>query len=55
EIRGMCFIFSMTIIGITLSEHKIMKQQKSKTLKGLEEIHKHDGKLGEHKKEEKAF
>ena len=38
---GMSFVIGMTIVGTTLSEHKITKRQKSKALKGLEAIHKH--------------
>src|SRR4051794_1278120 len=30
------------LVSITLSEHKIKKQQKSRAIKGLEAIHKHD-------------
>ena len=37
----MSFVIGMTIVGTTLSEHKITKRQKSKAFKGLEAIHKH--------------
>ncbi|GBB94280.1 hypothetical protein RclHR1_23230002 [Rhizophagus clarus] len=38
---GMSLIIGMTIVGTTLSEHKITKRQRTKALKGLEAIHKH--------------
>jgi predicted Ser/Thr protein kinase len=38
---GMSFIIGMTIVGTTLSEHKITKRQRSRAIKGLEAIHKH--------------
>ncbi|GBB93757.1 hypothetical protein RclHR1_22250006 [Rhizophagus clarus] len=38
---GMSFIIGMTVVGTTLSDHKITKRQRSRTIKGLEAIHKH--------------
>ncbi|CAI2186013.1 5453_t:CDS:2 [Funneliformis geosporum] len=38
---GMSFVISMTIVGTSLSEQKIKKQQKTRAIKGLEAIHKH--------------
>src|ERR1043166_1221866 len=38
---GMSFVIGMTIVGTSLSEHKITEQQKSRAIKGLEAIHKH--------------
>jgi serine/threonine protein kinase len=38
---GMSFVIGVTIVGTTLSERKITKQQRTKALKGLEAIHKH--------------
>ena len=38
---GMSFVIGMTIAGTSLSEHKITKQQKTRAINGLEEIHKH--------------
>ena len=37
----MSFIIGLTIVGTSLSEQKIKKQQKTRTIKGLEAIHKH--------------
>src|SRR6266480_6586252 len=38
---GMSFVIDMTIVGATLSDHKITKRQRSRAIKGLEAIHKH--------------
>ncbi|RIA92517.1 kinase-like domain-containing protein [Glomus cerebriforme] len=38
---GISFIISMTVVSTTLGEHKIMKRQRSRAIKGLEAIHKH--------------
>jgi serine/threonine protein kinase len=38
---GMSFVIGMTIVGTSLSEQKIKKQQKTRAIKGLEAIHKH--------------
>ncbi|RGB40183.1 hypothetical protein C1646_688174 [Rhizophagus diaphanus] len=38
---GMSFVIGLTIIGTMLSDQKITEQQKSRTIKGLEAIHKH--------------
>ncbi|RIA85911.1 kinase-like domain-containing protein, partial [Glomus cerebriforme] len=38
---GISFIIGMTIVGTSLSEQKIKKQQKTKAIKRLEVIHKH--------------
>src|SRR5205814_8105970 len=38
---GMSFVIGMTIVGTSLSEQKIKKQQKIRLLKGLEAIHSH--------------
>ena len=37
----MSFVIGLTIVGTTLSEQKITKQQRSRAIKGLEAIHKH--------------
>src|SRR5204863_6153469 len=37
---GMSFVISMTVVGTMLGEQKITKWQKSRVIKGLEEIHK---------------
>ena len=37
----MSFIIGMTVIDTMLSNHKIMKRQRSRAIKGLEAIHKH--------------
>ncbi|POG64362.1 kinase-like domain-containing protein, partial [Rhizophagus irregularis DAOM 181602=DAOM 197198] len=39
---GMSFVIGLTIIGTMLSDHKIMKRQRSRAIKGLEAIHKHN-------------
>ncbi|GES76861.1 kinase-like domain-containing protein [Rhizophagus clarus] len=38
---GMSFVIGMTVVGTTLSDHKITKRQRSRAIKGLEAIHKH--------------
>ena len=38
---GMSFVIGMTVVGTTLSDHKITKWQRSRAIKGLEAIHKH--------------
>ncbi|UZO08800.1 uncharacterized protein OCT59_029051 [Rhizophagus irregularis] len=38
---GMSFVIGMTIVGTSLSDQKIKKQQKTRAIKGLEAIHKH--------------
>jgi serine/threonine protein kinase len=38
---GMSIVIGMTIVGTTLSDHKIKKRQKTRAIKGLEAIHKH--------------
>jgi serine/threonine protein kinase len=37
----MSFVIGMTIVGTSLSEQKIKKQQKTRVIKRLESIHKH--------------
>jgi serine/threonine protein kinase len=37
----MSFVISITIVGTTLSKHKISKEQRTTALKGLDAIHKH--------------
>ena len=37
----MSFVIGMTVVGTTLSDHKITKRQRSRAIKGLEAIHKH--------------
>ena len=38
----MSFVISMTIVNTLLSKQKIKKQQKTKAIKGLKAIYKHD-------------
>ncbi|CAG8699162.1 3439_t:CDS:2, partial [Funneliformis mosseae] len=38
---GMSFVIGLTIVGNMLSDQKIMEQQKTRVIKGLEAIHKH--------------
>ncbi|POG57723.1 kinase-like domain-containing protein [Rhizophagus irregularis DAOM 181602=DAOM 197198] len=38
---GMSFVIGMTIVGTSLSDQKIKKQQKTRAIKGLEAIHKY--------------
>ena len=38
---GMSFVIGMTIASTTLNDHKIMKWQRLRAIKGLEAIHKH--------------
>ena len=39
---GMSFVIGLTIVGTMLSDQKITEQQKSRAIKGLEAIHKHN-------------